>query len=73
MVSVTEQRKKRGPVKGSRRPEPYHPKRVLKMVRLRASGLTLQEVANVFDITPAGVLHIVERWGAWAKKQKEAE
>lgn len=60
----------RGPKRGFTKPTPYYPERVLKIIRLRQSGLTLQEVGGMFGITPAGVSHIVERWGNWAAEQK---
>jgi hypothetical protein len=60
---------KRGPKPGTLKNAPYYPERVLKMIRLRKSGLTLQEVAKMFDVTPAGVAHIIVRWGDWAEGQ----
>jgi len=61
--------RQRGPKPGVLKKTPYHPERVLKIIRLRNSGLTLQEVADTFGMTPAGVSHIVDRWGVWAKEQ----
>jgi hypothetical protein len=60
---------KRGPKPGYTKAAPYYPERVLKMIRLRKSGLTLQEVASMFNVTPAGVAHIIDRWGDWAEGQ----
>lgn len=63
----------RGPQPGVLRETPYYPSRVLKIIRMRESGLKLQEIADVFGLTPAGVSHIVKRWGDWANNQQKAD
>jgi transcriptional regulator len=68
---MIKERKTRGPKPGVLRDAPYHPERVLKIVKLRQSGLTLAEVGEMFGITPAGVSHLVERWGTWAQEQAQ--
>lgn len=66
-------RKTRGPQPGILRHEPYYPERVVKIIKLRRSGLTLAEVGNMFGITPAGVSHLCERWGTWFDAQEQAQ
>ena len=58
--------RKRGPKPGTLRKVPYFPERVMKVYKLRSSGLTLREVGDVLNMTPAGVSHVMERWGSWA-------
>lgn len=65
-----EKPRRRGPKPGILRDEPYFPSRVLKIVKLRKSGLTLREIARLSDLTPAGVSHIINRWGTWAEGQE---
>jgi hypothetical protein len=61
---------KRGTPPGVLRDEPYFPDKVKKIVNLRDTGYKLQEIGEMFGMTSAGVLHIVTRWGDWARKQK---
>lgn len=70
-LSETAEKRTRGPKPGCVRETPYYPDRVLKIIKLRKGGLTLQEVAEMFGMTPAGVSHIVARWGNWAAEQKK--
>lgn len=69
-MSEPEGKRRRGPPPGVLRDAPYYPSRVLEIVRMRAGGMKLQEIASVFGMTPAGVSHICQRWGRWAETQK---
>jgi len=60
---------KRGTPPGILKKEPYFPEKIKKIVKLRDSGYKLNEIGAMFDMTSAGVLHLVTRWGDWARKQ----
>ena len=62
--------RKRGIPPGTTRDEPYYPARVRSIVKMRDSGKTLKEVGQHFSMTVAGVKHIVDRWGDWARNDR---
>lgn len=63
--------KRRGPLPGQTKATPYYPERVLRIIDLHKKGKSLTEVANIIGITPAGVSHIVNRWGKWAEENAQ--
>jgi hypothetical protein len=60
---------KRGPKPGILRDAPYFPDRVIAVIRMRKRGMTLREIGAEMQMTPAGVSHLINRWGQWAVEQ----
>lgn len=70
MAGLIKKKGRRGPLPGFKKDVPFAPERVLRMFKLRRSGMKLRAIAAEFGITPAGVAHNLGRWAEWEKAQK---
>lgn len=69
MISL-EQKKKRGLPPGILKEKPLFPEKILRIIKLRDEGMTLQKIGDEFNMTSAGVLHLYNRWVKWAREQQ---
>ncbi len=64
---MTTEKKKRGLPPGILKQEPYFPDKVRSIVLKKDEGARLVDLAKEFNMSSAGVKHLIKRWGEWAR------